>query len=71
MGYTGVSFYIHWSLLEGEQGVFRAEGIFDLQPFFDAALEAGIYLLAVSEYHYCYEQRLTLNHTATGTIYQC
>lgn len=46
LGYTGVSFYIDWALLEGKQGDFNAEGIFALQPFFDAAQEAGIYLLA-------------------------
>ncbi len=41
-----MSFYIDWALLEGERGVFRAEGVFDLQPFIDAASQAGIYLLA-------------------------
>jgi hypothetical protein len=46
MGYNCVSFYIDWALLEGTRGVFRADGIFDLQPFFDAASQAGIYLLA-------------------------
>ena len=46
LGYTGVSFYTDWALLEGKQGDFSAEGIFSLQPFFDAAQEAGIYLLA-------------------------
>ena len=46
LGYTGVSFYTDWALLEGQQGNFSAEGIFDLQPFFDAAQQAGIYLLA-------------------------
>lgn len=46
LGYNGVSFYIDWALLEGEQGVFRSEGVFALEPFFDAAAEAGIYLLA-------------------------
>ena len=46
MGYTGVSFYTDWALLEGEPGVFDASGIFDLQPFFDAAAQTGVYLLA-------------------------
>lgn len=46
LGYTGVSFYVDWALLEGKPGDYRAEGVFDLQPFFDAAKEAGIYLLA-------------------------
>lgn len=30
LGYTGVSFYINWALLEGQEGVFNADGIFDL-----------------------------------------
>lgn len=46
LGYNGVSFYVNWALLEGEEGVFRADGIFALEPFFEAASEAGIYLLA-------------------------
>jgi beta-galactosidase GanA len=46
LGYNMVSFYVDWALLEGKPGVYRAEGVFDLQPFYDAAQEAGIYLLA-------------------------
>jgi beta-galactosidase GanA len=46
LGFNTVSFYVDWALLEGKPGHFRADGIFDLQPFFDAATEAGIYLLA-------------------------
>jgi len=46
LGFSGVSFYHNWALLEGEPGTFRADGIFQLQQFFDAASEAGIYLLA-------------------------
>ncbi|CBX92575.1 hypothetical protein IAQ61_006037, partial [Plenodomus lingam] len=46
LGYNGVSFYTDWALLEGKPGKYRAEGVFDLQPFFDAAQEVGIYLLA-------------------------
>jgi beta-galactosidase GanA len=41
-----VSFYVDWALLEGKPGVYRADGVFDLQPFYDAALEAGIWLIA-------------------------
>lgn len=48
MGYTGVSFYVDWALLEAKQGYFTAEGIFDLNPLFEAAAAAGLYLLAVS-----------------------
>ena len=33
-------------MLEGKPGHYSAEGIFDLQPFFDEAKQAGIYLLA-------------------------
>ncbi|KAK0272524.1 hypothetical protein LTR91_006161 [Friedmanniomyces endolithicus] len=46
LGYNGVSFYVDWALLEGKPGVFNASGVFDLEPFFDAASTAGIYLLA-------------------------
>ncbi|KAI9722192.1 MAG: hypothetical protein M1828_004875 [Chrysothrix sp. TS-e1954] len=46
LGYNGVSFYVNWALLEGQEGHFRAEGIFALDQFFDAATQAGIYLLA-------------------------
>jgi hypothetical protein len=46
MGYTVVSFYVDWALVEGEQGHYRADGIFALEPFFDAAQEAGLYLIA-------------------------
>lgn len=47
LGFTGVSFYADWALLEGKQGDFNAEGILAFEPFFDAATQAGIYLLAV------------------------
>ncbi|KAF2472055.1 uncharacterized protein BDR25DRAFT_366810 [Lindgomyces ingoldianus] len=46
LGYNGVSFYIDWALLEGKPGVYRAEGVFALEPFFEAASKAGIYLIA-------------------------
>ncbi|KAL2358260.1 putative beta-galactosidase [Cryomyces antarcticus] len=46
LGYDGVSFYTDWALLEGQPGNFTAEGVFALEPFFDAAKTAGIYLLA-------------------------
>ena len=47
LGYSGVSFYVDWALVEGKQGDFSAEGVFSFEPFFEAASEAGIYLLAV------------------------
>jgi beta-galactosidase GanA len=46
LGYNCVSFYVDWALLEGQPGVYRADGVFDLQPFYDAASEVGIYLIA-------------------------
>ncbi|KAF7173165.1 hypothetical protein CNMCM5623_005384 [Aspergillus felis] len=46
LGFNCVSFYVDWALLEGKPGEYRAEGNFDLQLFFDAAKQAGIYLLA-------------------------
>ncbi|KAI5294881.1 hypothetical protein KEM52_002957 [Ascosphaera acerosa] len=46
LGFSCVSFYVDWALLEGAPGHYYDKGIFDLQPFFDAAKEAGIYLLA-------------------------
>ncbi|KAK7416616.1 hypothetical protein QQX98_005087 [Neonectria punicea] len=45
MGFNMVSFYIDWALLEGKPGDFRSDGIFDIEPFIEAAQEAGIYLL--------------------------
>jgi len=46
MGFSAVSFYIDMAQLEGEKGVYRADGIFALEPFFQAAKEAGVYLIA-------------------------
>jgi beta-galactosidase GanA len=46
LGFNAVSFYTHWALLEGEPGVYNASGVFALEPFFEAASTAGIYLIA-------------------------
>ncbi|KAJ6015375.1 beta-galactosidase [Penicillium herquei] len=46
IGYSAVSFYVDWALVEGEPGHIRPIGVFQLQQFFDAAQEAGIYLIA-------------------------
>lgn len=46
LGFNMVSFYVDWSMLEGKAGDFRDDGIFSLEPFFKAAKDAGIYLLA-------------------------
>ncbi|CCF47615.1 beta-galactosidase [Colletotrichum higginsianum] len=46
IGLNTVSFYVDWALVEGKAGNFSPEGVFDLQPFFDAATKAGVYLIA-------------------------
>ncbi|KAH9886114.1 glycoside hydrolase family 35 protein [Xylariomycetidae sp. FL2044] len=46
LGFNCVSFYVDWALLEGAPGNYSAEGVFDLKPFFDAAQDAGLWLLA-------------------------
>jgi beta-galactosidase GanA len=46
LGFNAVSFYVHWALLEGQPGTYLAEGIFAFEPFFEAAQQAGIYLIA-------------------------
>ncbi|KAL1960822.1 hypothetical protein VTO42DRAFT_5805 [Malbranchea cinnamomea] len=46
LGFNCVSFYVDWGLLEGKPGDYSAEGVFALEPFFEAAKQAGIYLLA-------------------------
>ncbi|TGO72643.1 hypothetical protein BELL_0432g00030 [Botrytis elliptica] len=46
MGFTGVSFYTYWGLLEGNPGQVITDGVFSLDEFFDAAMQAGIYLIA-------------------------
>ncbi|KAG7432303.1 putative beta-galactosidase A [Fusarium oxysporum f. sp. raphani] len=45
-GFSGASFYLMWGLLEGNPGHVRTEGVLALEEFFQAASEAGIYLLA-------------------------
>jgi len=57
LGFNTASFYVNWALLEGEPGVFRHQGIFELSRFFEAAKEAGLYLIArpgpyISTFHY-------------------
>lgn len=46
LGFSAVSFYLDWALLEGEPGHIRTDGVFSLDQFFNAANEAGIYLIA-------------------------
>ena len=45
-GMNTVSFYVDWALLEGKEGAYNGDGIFSLDPFFDAAKTAGVYLIA-------------------------
>ncbi|KAL2816018.1 beta-galactosidase [Aspergillus cavernicola] len=44
--FTAVSIYLDWALLEGKRGLIRTEGVFALDQFFDAAQQAGVYLIA-------------------------
>ncbi|TFK74453.1 glycoside hydrolase family 35 protein [Pluteus cervinus] len=46
MGFNAISFYVFWGILESKKGEISFEGFRDLQPFFDAAMKAGIYLIA-------------------------
>ncbi|KAK0103956.1 hypothetical protein ONS96_005062 [Cadophora gregata f. sp. sojae] len=45
-GFSAVSFYTDWALLEGEQGAYRADGAFAIEPLLEAAAKVGIYLIA-------------------------
>ncbi|KAF2186130.1 glycoside hydrolase family 35 protein [Zopfia rhizophila CBS 207.26] len=45
-GFNTISYYNMWALNEQTRGEFRAEGVFDMVPFYEAALKAGIYLIA-------------------------
>ena len=46
LGFNCVSFYLDWALLEGKAETFSADGIFALELFYDAAMAAGIFLIA-------------------------
>ncbi|KAL4871183.1 putative beta-galactosidase A [Aspergillus spectabilis] len=46
MGFNCVSFYVDWALVEGKPGEYTADGSFAWEPFFDAAADLGIYLIA-------------------------
>ncbi|GLB41157.1 putative beta-galactosidase [Lyophyllum shimeji] len=45
-GLNAISIYIHWGLLNPRQGVIDMTGINDLQPLFDAAKDAGLWVIA-------------------------
>lgn len=46
LGLNTVSFYLHWGSLEGKRGDFNDEAALAIEPFFQAAQEAGLYLIA-------------------------
>ncbi|KAG6849248.1 hypothetical protein H0H93_010062 [Arthromyces matolae] len=45
-GLNALSIYVHWGLLNPKQGVVDMSGVNALQPLFDAAKEAGIFIIA-------------------------
>lgn len=46
MGLNTVSFYLHWGALEGKSGDFNDPAGLAIEPFLQAAQDAGIYLIA-------------------------
>lgn len=46
MGFNAVSFCSFWAVHEPKRGEIHFDGFRDIQPFFDAAMAAGVYLLA-------------------------
>ncbi|KAG6916276.1 hypothetical protein DXG01_007562 [Tephrocybe rancida] len=45
-GLNALSIYVHWHLLNPKKGVIDMTGVNDLQPLFDAAKEAGLFIIA-------------------------
>jgi hypothetical protein len=45
-GLNGISFYCHWGMMNPKDDVLDMDGINNLQPFFDAAKEAGLWVIA-------------------------
>ena len=45
-GLNTISFYVHWGLMNPKRGILDLEGINNLQPFFDAAKRAGLWIIA-------------------------
>ena len=45
LGLNAVTFMVHWGLVEGKEGDYSATGALALEPFFEAAKAAGIYLI--------------------------
>lgn len=46
LGLNTVSFYLHWGALEGKSGDFNDPAGLAIEPFLQAAQDAGIYLIA-------------------------
>lgn len=46
LGLNTVSFYLHWGSLEGKSGDFNDPAGLAIEPFLQAAQDAGIYLIA-------------------------
>ncbi|KAK7061407.1 beta-galactosidase [Favolaschia claudopus] len=46
LGFNAISAYFYWGIHEPKRGDISFEGFRDLQPFFDAAMKAGLYVIA-------------------------
>lgn len=46
LGLNTVSVYLHWGVLEGKSGDFNDPAALAIEPFLQAAQDAGIYLIA-------------------------
>ncbi|KAH8676554.1 putative beta-galactosidase A [Tricladium varicosporioides] len=46
LGFTAVSFYVHWGLVEYAKDDINFSGFLSLEPFFEAARKTGLYLIA-------------------------
>jgi beta-galactosidase GanA len=46
IGFNAVSFYTFWGIHEPKKGTVSFAGFRDLQPFINAAKQAGLYLIA-------------------------
>ncbi|KAJ7162583.1 glycoside hydrolase family 35 protein [Mycena crocata] len=46
LGFNAVSAYFFWGIHEPKRGEISFEGFRDVQPFFDAAMKAGLYVIA-------------------------
>lgn len=68
-GFNTVSFYTFWGLHEYDRGEVSFDGLLDLQPFFDAAKEAGIYLIARPGFNYYFSLLLKSDGCPVQAIY--